>query len=846
MKKIALTSILITLSCICLGMPLSPEEALKRIDYPGGVKTRATKSPQLRETFKTRMGENAIYLFENETGEGFLVVSADDQTPALLGYSESGKIAEKMSPTFEWWLNEYTAQIEFLRNNPTMASTPLARAKEEKAVVAPLIKTQWYQKIPCNDLCPEIDGEKTLTGCVATTLAQVMKHYEYPESGTGSITYFSNETLGELSMDLSEQKFDWANMIANYQTMPYTEEEAMAVAYLMKACGYASLTDYGVTDSSAASYDQCCALIKYFNYDNSLEYLMRPFYSTDEWTNILYENLAAGHPVIYGGYGDLGGHSFICDGYGGDGYFHFNWGWGGHYDGYYLLDALNPYFPESFLNGVGFGFLQDAIINIFPAMSEDSLVAPPEFIQSGSLTGEIQDNYLAIGLQGPAPLGWGWYNMGYLPYNFTLGLRFEKEGENSLPFYVECVQLKNHYFKPSQGWSYIDDGSPDPLLFDISNLSLNNGVYKVTIASRVEELPDYGWVDLKANNGSFNYLFLEKSEEGIKIKDVEYDKVEITDFRLLVPLYYEVPTKVRATITNPSCVQLTKSLGVDGFGYDENGNYLNLFTTGSFIYTLNPGETKDFEWDMELEDYYGIEVTAPLALDLYLFDVYNNIYYPYAPVESVMLPNNLSPTGIATIEGVMETDNILRVPYSDPIPVEVDIKVNDGVLWNPITLSVYEEKDEESEMVIFDFYQDYPYVYPGDELKFTYELNIADPDPESFYIFQVLNFNYTTWEYELLASTPYFRIEETSGIENLFLPADEITISYDSKKGIYMETKSGIDSVTISHIGGSYYHPEIKKGNQTLFIESEKLQKGISVVTVIDKAGHTKSLKIVY
>ena len=38
----------------------------------------------------------------------------------------------------------------------------------------------------------------------------------------------------------------------------------------------------------------------------------------------------------------MGGHSFVLHGYDGQGYYAVNWGWGGSYDGYYLLDAMEP------------------------------------------------------------------------------------------------------------------------------------------------------------------------------------------------------------------------------------------------------------------------------------------------------------------------------------------------------------------------------------------------------------------------------------------------------------------------------------------------------------------------
>ncbi|OQX95737.1 hypothetical protein B6I21_03910, partial [candidate division KSB1 bacterium 4572_119] len=46
-------------------------------------------------------------------------------------------------------------------------------------------------------------------------------------------------------------------------------------------------------------------------------------------------------PMYVSGHGS-GGHAFVCDGYDSEDFFHFNWGWGGLYNGYYLITNLHP------------------------------------------------------------------------------------------------------------------------------------------------------------------------------------------------------------------------------------------------------------------------------------------------------------------------------------------------------------------------------------------------------------------------------------------------------------------------------------------------------------------------
>ena len=70
--------------------------------------------------------------------------------------------------------------------------------------------------------------------------------------------------------------------------------------------------------------------------------------------------------MYYSGHGTSGGHAFVCDGYDGDGYYHFNWGWGGYCDGNFLLSDLTPPGFGIGSNGGGFNSNQGALIGAQP------------------------------------------------------------------------------------------------------------------------------------------------------------------------------------------------------------------------------------------------------------------------------------------------------------------------------------------------------------------------------------------------------------------------------------------------------------------------------------------------
>ncbi|MBO7465868.1 MAG: C10 family peptidase, partial [Bacteroidales bacterium] len=81
--------------------------------------------------------------------------------------------------------------------------------------------------------------------------------------------------------------------------------------------------------------------MRYFGCDTAFGYY-RSSYSLNNWISLLKNELDAGRPILYAGSGTEGGHAFVCDGYDNNSYFHFNWGWNGKSDNYFLISSLKP------------------------------------------------------------------------------------------------------------------------------------------------------------------------------------------------------------------------------------------------------------------------------------------------------------------------------------------------------------------------------------------------------------------------------------------------------------------------------------------------------------------------
>lgn len=295
--------------------------------------------------------ENYFHIFNIGSNNGFVIVSATDRVKTILGYADTGNFnPENIPVNMLNWLKVYANEIAAVSILPEneVPQTKISVANNINtgfaAAVLPLLKNiKWNQNAPYNNLCPVINtstNEKAVTGCGATAMAQVMKYFNWPVSGTGSKTYTTKTLQIPLTVDFSSVQYDWANMTGTYNSSS-TELQNTAVATLMYHCGVAVNMDYNKS-SSAYTTDIAKGLINYFGYDSNIQVYQKNYFSKAEWENFMKIELNAARPILYNGQASDGGHIFVCDGYDTNGLYHFNWGWGGISDGYFELSALNP------------------------------------------------------------------------------------------------------------------------------------------------------------------------------------------------------------------------------------------------------------------------------------------------------------------------------------------------------------------------------------------------------------------------------------------------------------------------------------------------------------------------
>jgi hypothetical protein len=279
--------------------------------------------------------------------EGFVILSSDDRCEPLLAYSvDTAFPAEDIPPNAQWLLGEYSRVMADIRALPEASADPkwqAIRSGDFSAFsrnrdVAPLITTTWNQNYPYNSLCP-VDpsgpGGRVYAGCVATAMAQLMKYWGHPITGSGSHGY-NAPGYGYLSANFGQTTYNWASM-PNAVTM-----ENISVATLIYHCAVSVNTQFGPNGSSAYLSNSEDALETHFRYDPSAQYQTASSYSASVWAAKLRLDLEAGRPILYRGQSSTMGHAWIIDGHQLTNYFHCNWGWGGSANGYFYLNNLNP------------------------------------------------------------------------------------------------------------------------------------------------------------------------------------------------------------------------------------------------------------------------------------------------------------------------------------------------------------------------------------------------------------------------------------------------------------------------------------------------------------------------
>ena len=381
MKKLFLSFFVLIVSIMALqANPIDPSLALTAARKFATTQFAYERStPQLVYT-----GQNEAFFVFNVGDHAFVIIAGDDAHRPVIGYSDESTFdASNIPPALAYYLDgvaECMLQLRQAVATPAVAAEWASILEHGRLIsrnggraTGYFCQTKWNQDYPYNYCCPEDpagSGGHTFVGCLATAMSQLMRFWAYPIKGIGSHCYY-HEDYGEICADFANTDYDWDNM-PNVLNSNSTEAEKLATGTLCFHCGVTIDMGYGPDGSGGASGPIPGVMNTYFDYCSAIVQLSRNDFETETWKMMVREQFDMGWPMYYGGCENDGCHAFVCDGYDDNDMFHFNLGWGGSSNGWYLIDDAPYTHPADAM----FNFVPSWVYNRTPSMPVDFTAVP--------------------------------------------------------------------------------------------------------------------------------------------------------------------------------------------------------------------------------------------------------------------------------------------------------------------------------------------------------------------------------------------------------------------------------------------------------------------------------------
>ena len=472
MKRIITLALALALAVAVKAELVRPDVAAAYAKGILGMKQAPAPERMVSMRVAGRDGQTApdYYIFNNPDG-GWVIIAADDRVNPVVGYSREGSFpANGIPDNIRWWMDGVSDMIDAVRESGVEASDAVkaawksAPAGTRGAAKVELETAQWSQGSPYNDQCPIVTGEniRSVTGCVATAMAIIMRYNRWPAHGKGVIGGYTTTTAKTYipAYSIDDHEYDWDNLPlsnASLGSAGWTSAQKSMVAQIMHDCGVAVNMDYTSKVSGTASGDMLVAMQNNMSFSESSVLVSRSSYRLDEWYSLITNEIDNGRVVYYGGDGDGGGHAFVCDGYDTDGSkLRINWGWGGAYNGFFTLDLYDADLDLDFANH------QEAIIGLAPDTAQvelDNVVNLACFYYDG-LYGIEPDGPTDIKKGTAFKFNLGWF-MNSLNKDLTADLKIcieDKDGKTRQEGWYYTLKIP-----ASDGYIYSDNTANDVL-----------------------------------------------------------------------------------------------------------------------------------------------------------------------------------------------------------------------------------------------------------------------------------------------------------------------------------------------------------------------------------------------
>lgn len=791
---------------------LTPEQALARALSNDNTTATAHRAP-MKKTPVMTLGETdvpAIYIFD-QGAQGYLIVSADDVAAPVLGYSSTGTIdPENIPDNMRWWLSQYEAEIAAARSNGEESYDESSRPT--RTPIEPLLKTTWDQGTPYSTYCPMLDGERTVTGCVATAMAQVMNYHKWPEKFNADFSYWWDSGLSTLSWKQEDVTLDWANMLDSYK-VDYTPEQADAVALLMRACGYSVDMDYNIAmvgGSGTSSLFVLDALVNTFDYDKGASVAFRKFYSLAEWENLIYHNLANCGPTVYSGSNASIGHCFVCDGYSTDGYFHFNWGWSGSSDGYFLLTALNP--TSQGIGGSNSGYNIDQTVTLGIRRPADGAAAKLNILCDGTLWANKNEN-------GSFTISGGFYNFTPAVIKGQFGFRFIDETDGK----VEDMLSR----EDSYGYRYGIRSLTFP--------EVPEGTYRIyPIFKPAEGEP----LIIPCPVDQAGYIIVSNDGFNVKVSAPEVGRYSISDVAFDTPLYKDMEFLVKGK------AQWTGSFSSSVTVY----GVLMTGTTPETIVACAEKMQQEFPADNELVDFEYMSKLDKYDKNAYPTGLPKGDYYFALALEDPASPSNwklISNPIEVTLKNNPGDANITITSFSvedrnnvdpDNIVINMKVKCNAGYFFTHLIVAMFNQEGKNCGQ----FNTNTVYIAPGETKDIT--VNAQLPNAVAGEVYRVIPFTSSRQQLPIITTCT---IGDRSGITNV--TADNAALTASPNPAVdytVVSAASEISSVGLVAVSGRVVSVPAEINGNTARLDVSGLAPGLYICRVITTAG-AETVKIV-
>ena len=350
-------------------------------------------------------GRTLFYVFDLKP-EGYFVASADFGLPPVIAYSFTANFSGngRHNILLQMLTSDISLRLENIRNLPESV------IEDRKAMWDRLlngnaegnfqqwppegttstggwVETTWSQGSPYNDFCPLDNGKRSVAGCPAVAMAQILNYHKT----TNGISFndsddYHHDYIHHYVIDDDHEEYGFpsfpelngylAALSSHYESgVPITDTDKAAIVF---ACGVAAKQVYSSEISGTFGVNQAYQAYLRFGIDGA-ELLNG---SNPELYGRLRMNIVDGIPahlaVVTPDWNS--GHNLVVDGYNTDDYYHLNFGWNGAYDGWYMLPDDMPY---------GLTVIEGVIVDIMSKQSGSDVYCDGNFnwadVEAGSV-----------------------------------------------------------------------------------------------------------------------------------------------------------------------------------------------------------------------------------------------------------------------------------------------------------------------------------------------------------------------------------------------------------------------------------------------------------------------------